>query len=224
MDTSDGGTGDGRARQLLASDAERETTVEQLRVACADGRLTIDELHERSDQAYRARTGAELAQLTSDLPAGGVAAATGITVGPDGSDSGEDVDSYVAVFSGSERKGHWRVPRRSRAVAVFGGVHLDMAEADFASRDIFVNAVAVFGGIEVDVPPGVEVRMTGFAVFGGKSCNVPPRQPGAPVLHVRCSVVFGGIEVKAKQRLLDEGTAVRHWLSKSGRQDPQLPG
>jgi hypothetical protein len=56
---------------VLVSDAEREATVETLRVAHADGRLTFEELSDRSDLAYRARTAAELSLLTRDLPSVG---------------------------------------------------------------------------------------------------------------------------------------------------------
>jgi Domain of unknown function (DUF1707) len=53
---------------LRASDAERERTVEQLRVQAAAGRLTVEELDERCERALAARTRGELATLTADLP------------------------------------------------------------------------------------------------------------------------------------------------------------
>jgi hypothetical protein len=52
-----------------ASDAEREATAEQLRVAAGDGRLDPEELEERLEAAYGAKTVGELAALTRDLPA-----------------------------------------------------------------------------------------------------------------------------------------------------------
>jgi Domain of unknown function (DUF1707) len=54
---------------VRASDAERERTVRQLRDNQLAGRLTVEELDERSEQAYAARTRGELAALTADLPA-----------------------------------------------------------------------------------------------------------------------------------------------------------
>jgi len=53
---------------LRASDAEREAAVAQLREHAAAGRLTMDELDERSAAAYAARTVGELASLVADLP------------------------------------------------------------------------------------------------------------------------------------------------------------
>ncbi len=53
---------------IRASDAEREHHVELLREHAAHGRLSIDELSERLDRAYAARTRDELALLVEDLP------------------------------------------------------------------------------------------------------------------------------------------------------------
>ncbi len=55
--------------QLRVSDAERQATVQALERHARDGRLTLAEFDERSEQAWAARTGADLARLTADLPA-----------------------------------------------------------------------------------------------------------------------------------------------------------
>ena len=52
-----------------ASDTERERVAGRLRDAAAQGRLTIDELDERTAAAYAAVTRGELAELLDDLPA-----------------------------------------------------------------------------------------------------------------------------------------------------------
>jgi hypothetical protein len=51
-----------------ASDQQREETAQQLREHFAAGRLSHEELGERVQQAYAARTEQELRQLLSDLP------------------------------------------------------------------------------------------------------------------------------------------------------------
>ena len=53
---------------LRASDAERERTLTELRGHASEGRLTVEELAERTDAALAARTRAELDALTADLP------------------------------------------------------------------------------------------------------------------------------------------------------------
>jgi len=54
--------------ELRASDADRDRTVSTLRGHAAEGRLDLAELEERLEAALAARTQAELAALTSDLP------------------------------------------------------------------------------------------------------------------------------------------------------------
>src|SRR5215475_8397825 len=63
--------GEAGAGGLRASHADRDAVVEQLRVAAGDGRLTPEELDQRLEVALTARTYAELATLTADLPAAG---------------------------------------------------------------------------------------------------------------------------------------------------------
>ena len=52
---------------LRASDADRERTVDRLRVAAEEGRLDHDELEERIAAAYAARYCTELAPLVADV-------------------------------------------------------------------------------------------------------------------------------------------------------------
>jgi len=59
----------GRSR-MRASHADREQVIEALKDAFVDGRLTRDELDGRAGRALSARTWAELAALTADIPAG----------------------------------------------------------------------------------------------------------------------------------------------------------
>ena len=54
---------------MRAADADRERTAEALRRAAGEGRLEPDELEERLDAAFAARTYAELEPLVADLPA-----------------------------------------------------------------------------------------------------------------------------------------------------------
>jgi hypothetical protein len=54
---------------MRASEAEREAAVEGLRRHAAVGRLDVDELEQRVEAAFSARTQEELAELSADLPA-----------------------------------------------------------------------------------------------------------------------------------------------------------
>jgi Domain of unknown function (DUF1707) len=54
---------------LRVSDADRDRVAELLRSAAGEGRLSPDELEERLELAFEARTDADLVPLTADLPA-----------------------------------------------------------------------------------------------------------------------------------------------------------
>jgi hypothetical protein len=58
---------------LRASDAERERVADALRRHHLDGRLDTEELQERLDRCYAARTVGELEPLLADLPGDGPA-------------------------------------------------------------------------------------------------------------------------------------------------------
>ena len=57
-----------RDRTVRASDADRERTADQLREQAGEGRLEPDELEQRLERAFTARTLADLDALTTDLP------------------------------------------------------------------------------------------------------------------------------------------------------------
>jgi hypothetical protein len=63
---------------LRASDQDRERTATSLRDGYSHGRLDLDELQQRLDAAYAAKTLNELSHLTTDLPS-----TTGVPSVPD---------------------------------------------------------------------------------------------------------------------------------------------
>ena len=67
MDAKDGGPQSGLA--VRASDGERDTVVQRVQQAFAEGRLDDTEFDERMRAALTARTRADLDALLADLPA-----------------------------------------------------------------------------------------------------------------------------------------------------------
>ena len=66
----------GRGR-MRASHADREQVIDALKTAFVTGRLTRDELDARTGRALAARTYADLAALTADIPPAPAAARAG---------------------------------------------------------------------------------------------------------------------------------------------------
>ena len=54
--------------EVRASDRDRDRVAEALKEHCAQGRLTMDELTERLDAVYTAKTLGDLQVLVNDLP------------------------------------------------------------------------------------------------------------------------------------------------------------
>lgn len=194
------------ALQMRASDADRERVAEQLREAAGHGRLTMDELEERLESAYGAKTYAELEPLTRDLPTAGATPPlpAGVT-GPAASLVGGTPTGRrwsVAIMSGSTRRGRWVVPGRYNAFAFWGGVLLDLREATFAEHETVIRANAIMAGIDVLVPEGVDLRVEGFGLMGGYEdatsgqLEAPPA--GAPIVRVVGVAFWAGVTGRRK--------------------------
>ncbi|MBO8202410.1 DUF1707 SHOCT-like domain-containing protein [Streptomyces smyrnaeus] len=209
---------------VRASDADRDRVADILREALAEGRLDAEEHSERVEAAYAAKTMGELEPLVRDLPAGRSG-----TVGSqdgDGQPGGSGQRSYstsfatfaashtsshamhgsgpkenlVAIFSGTGRKGRWRVPRKINAFACFGGIEIDLTEALFEHPHVQINATAIFGGIEIRVPENVTLQQKGAGIFGGFDVQVTDStDPTAPVVLVEGAAIFGGVDAKPKR-------------------------
>src|SRR5258708_29884803 len=105
-----------RGAELRVSYEERDRGGEELRVAAGDGRLTAEELDERLEVALTARTYAQLASVTRDLPS-----AAGVKLG---APAPKDLVRIDCRASSVERTGPWLVPRRMEVRVKSGHVTL----------------------------------------------------------------------------------------------------
>jgi len=182
-----GGTGSERV-----SDTDRDDAVTLLREHVVVGRLTLDEFSERVGVALRARTRDDIAGAMTDLPTLAVAA--------EEATRRRSRRRFVAVMSGSQAKGRWRLSGRTTAIAVMGGVDMDLRHAEIDGPEIVITAVAFWGGIQIVVPEGFDVELEGFSFMGGRDLKLRnvPRVPGSPRIRVRGFAIMGGIDVKSK--------------------------
>jgi len=178
---------------LRVSDAERDAVLRTLGDHAAVGRLTLDELEERSGRALAAKTRGELATLTSDLPreAGQASAVSPVP------SRKKPVRWMVAIMGGSHRRGRFRAVGSINAVAIMGGDEIDLREAEIEGGELTVNLFALMGGANIYVPDSVEVEVGGFSFMGGHEevgGERPPR-PGAPLIRIRAYNVMGGASI-----------------------------
>ena len=108
----------------------------------------------------------------------------------------------TVVFGGIERRITTRNFQGGRVLTVFGGVELDLREAEIEGNEAVVQIDAIFGGCEIRVPDHWHVLSAGNGMFGGysdKSRQSPPDGASATerkTLILRGTVVFGGVEIK----------------------------
>jgi hypothetical protein len=174
---------------LRVSDAERDAVLSALGDHAAVGRLTLDELEDRSGRALTAKTRGELATLTSDLPAEGTASPAPSQKKP--------VRWMVAIMGGSHRRGRFRAVGRINAVMIMGGDEIDLREAEIEGGELTFTLFALMGGANVYVPDSVDLEVGGFSFMGGHEevgSDRPPR-PGAPVIRIRIYNVMGGATI-----------------------------
>lgn len=190
-----GDAADGDA--IRASDGERAATVERLKQAHDEGRLTLDEFTERIAKAREARTRGSLDALVADLPEPAPASATAGT-GTGGQTSGTQTPEWhIAPIGGWKQRGHWKLDRDIVAVTVLGGIDLDLTDAQFARKQVTLTKISVLGGTEIRVPRDVRVKVEGLTVLGGHDIQVEePTGIGAPTLLVRAFGLIGGIRVR----------------------------
>lgn len=185
-------------REMRISDAERDSVASILRDAAGEGRLDLEELDERLNAVYAAKTYGDLEPITRDLPSASSSPAPAVA---HGNRFGGAPTSTIAIgiMSGFERKGAWVVPERFNAVAYWGGGQLDLREASFAASTVTIYAWAVMGGIEILVPEDAEVHVSGVGIMGGfdhRASGVGA--PGAPRIIVKGLAFWGGVSVERR--------------------------
>lgn len=188
--------------KVRAGDLDRRLAIDILSLAMTQGYLSTTEFEDRAGKALAAKTFGELDALTEDLPtpapkppsASGTPASSASDVDPDVN----VILNRIAVMSGSELKGRSAVGEHLYALALMGGVEIDLRNAIFTSSSITIRATAIMGGIEIVVPENAAVQVNGIGFMGGfgsEADTVGPGAPGAPTITVTGLAFWGGVRV-----------------------------
>lgn len=200
--------------ELRASHEDRDKVVEVLRTAAGDGRLTADELDQRLDAALTARTYAELAALTTDLPALPGAAVSRPAPAP------KDVIRFDCHSGSTRRDGHWVVPRRIEVRVTSGHVTLDFTEAVISQPSLQIDATVNSGTLTLVTKPGILVDADEVAIRAGTVRIRAPQGPDVPaMLRIDMSgeVGAGSITARPPRRTFWQ------WLLRRPRRYPTAP-
>jgi|HubBroStandDraft_1064217.scaffolds.fasta_scaffold84621_2 hypothetical protein len=175
--------------QLRASHEDRDAVIEVLRVAAGDGRLTTEELDERLEIAFNARTYGELAGLTVDLPAGAMTAAA---LAPPPQVTPKGVVRIDCRSGHASRDGRWVLPKRIELKVSSGHVLLDLTEAVITHPVLDIAVEIGSGHLRIVTKPGVAVDTDDVRVRNGHVRVKAPWGPDIPaVLQVNVSGKIG---------------------------------
>lgn len=189
-----------RAEQA-AIERARDRILERLGVHFAHDDLTMPELEQRLEMAFRARDEAALQEIVADLPLRDESGVSQSLVAPDATVV-PPRGVLGAFMGGSARKGSWIVPRHLKVVAVMGGVELDLRQAVLGAGVTEIEVIAVMGGVDITVPPGVRVETMGVAVMGGFEASAGDAtaiDPDQPVVRLSGFALMGGVDARMKR-------------------------
>jgi len=189
--------------RLRVSDADRHKVAEILRQAAGEGRLDLDELDERLESAYAAKTYADLVPITADLPVRDAERMPGPLPRP--ASPGVPAvryDSTIAFMGGSSRKGLWEVGATHTAFAMWAGITIDLREARLTSRETVIYANAIWAGIDIIVNEHTQVIVDGIGIMGGfeqaRDKVAPAVGPDSPVVRVKGVALMAGVSVQRR--------------------------
>lgn len=195
---------------LRISDEDRHQVAEVLRQAAGEGRIDLEELDERLEATYAAKTYGDLVPITADLP---VRTTGSLPAPPPGAHPAVrpggsplvPATTYVNSLSfmgDCTRRGVWRVPEQHTAFSLMGAVTLDLREAVFEAREVTINAVAIMAGIDIIVNAQTQVVVDGVGIMGDFSQardKVPAEiTAGSPVVRVKGMALMAGVTVQRK--------------------------
>ena len=187
---------------MRASDAERERTTEVLSRAAATGQLDVEELDERLQAAWAARTRADLERLVADVDVD--VDVTDAALARPGASNRVKVVGHegsrwiVSIMGGNERRGRWRIANRCTVLNIMGGSNLDLCDVELSGQVTELNFFSLMGGGEIRVPDDVRVDISKFALMGGHEVRLgdaaPP--PSSPLIRIRLVSIMGGAQVQ----------------------------
>ncbi len=112
------------------------------------------------------------------------------------STSEKEYISESVLFWGSERKIMSKDFKGGEFNVVFGGLELDLREAQIAKEGAKIHINCAFGGVEVFVPRECRVITNGTGVLGSWNPMVKDRGISEPVLEITGGAIFGGVDIK----------------------------
>lgn len=181
-----------RDPELRASHADREAVAELLRAAAGDGRIDLEELEERLEKAFAAKTYGDLEPLTADLPDQAAVTAP----------EAEEPLELRSVVGDINQTGYWVVPRNISVISQMGNIKIDFSQAECRHREVTLDVKSSMGNVTIIVPHGWSVRTHRLHLTVGSVRNkaIDPPHPDVPTLEVTGRAAMGDVKIRYPNR------------------------
>ena len=190
--------------QPVSLERERERTIALLGDHFAQDNLSLEDLEQRIELAYRARDLPSLRDLLRDLPSVDQHAA----LAPRRSASVPDIfvpedGRIVSVMSQTARRGVWHVPRALDVWSVMSETNLDLTQAVLPPGVTEIDVHGIMTSVKIVVPAGVRVVMQAGSFMSevtDLTDDPPPVGSGAPVVRITGFVFMAELKVSVRRR------------------------
>ncbi|MFC5801867.1 DUF1707 SHOCT-like domain-containing protein [Streptomyces formicae] len=170
---------------LIGKD-DRDTAVQRLQEAYAEGHISHEEMDERLHRALTARTHGELVSSLASLP----------------KERAGTTSTIAAAGGRIRRRGAWRVPRTLKVESAFGRVHLDLSRAVIEHPVVDIELQLGTGRAKITVPRDAIVDV-GDLHTGWKDTLYKARRRSrsvGPTIRISGIMGFGRLKIRHARR------------------------
>ncbi|MGP3975360.1 DUF1707 SHOCT-like domain-containing protein [Streptomyces sp. 8N114] len=165
---------------------DRDTAVQRLQEAYAEGHISHEELEERLHQVLTAKTRSELVAPLASLPEG----------------NGGTTSTIAAAGGRIRRRGAWRVPRILKVASALGSVDLDLSRAVIEHPVVDIELQLGTGRAKITVPRDATVDLEDLHTGWKDSLYKPPQRShvGGPRIRISGAMGFGRLKIRHARR------------------------
>jgi len=196
--------------QRMSVDELRQEVINLLKQAYTDGRIIVETLERRLNEAASAEDKESLMALISDIPAPENKSQkrnTSSGTSPDNPDNTwsinnqrvRETQSFYAVIGNTHRTGRWQPAGNLSCFSLLGSIKLDFSEAEFPSEGISITSGCILGSLEIIIPPGINISLSGLPIIGSFENKAESGDAEAPTITVRGFALLGNVEIKQKK-------------------------
>lgn len=170
----------------LINEDDRDTAVNRLQEAYAEGRISHEEMDERLHQVLTVTTHGELVSVLALLP-----------------EEKPATTSTIAAASGwIRRRGAWRVPRFLKVESAYGKVDLDLSRAVIEHSVVDIELQLPFGRAKITVPRDAMVEIEDLRTEWKDPRYKPRRRSyrGGPRIRISGAMGYGRLKIRHARR------------------------